>query len=117
MPAALYNLTDIEQGANWSLYLAFQESSGNATDLTGCELKMWIAANYTASPVANLTTSTGGIVITDAANGTATISLAANETANITAGNYRYDLKLIAPDGVTDRELQGGVYVSAQVTK
>ena len=117
MPAALYNLTDIEQGANWSLYLSFEESDGTATNLTGCTLKMWIAANYTATPVANLSTATGGITITNAANGTATISLAANETANITAGNYLYDLKLIAPDGVTDRELQGGVYVSAQVTK
>lgn len=117
MPAALYNLTDIEQGANWSLYLSFEESDGTATNLTGCTLKMWIAANYSAAPVANLSTSSGGITITNAANGTATISLTAAQTSNLTAGNYLYDLKLIAGDGITDRELQGGVYVSAQVTK
>jgi len=117
MPAALYNLTDIEQGANWSLYVSFEESDGTATNLANCTLKMWIAANYTATPVANLSTTTGGITITDAANGTAAIGLTSAQTSNITAGNYLYDLKLIASDGVTDRELQGGVYVSPQVTK
>ena len=117
MPAAQYNITDVEQGADWSLYLTFQESDETPTSLANCTIKMAIAANYTANPVANLSTTSGGIVITDAANGTATVSLTAAQTSNITAGNYLYDLKLINAAGITDREIQGGVLIAPQVTK
>lgn len=116
MPAGLYNITDIKQGADWFLYLAFLEEDGTATSLANCTLQMMVRADYASSPVANLTTS-NGITITNAANGTATIALTAAQTANIAAGGYMFDLKMVNAAGVADFEIEGGVQVAASVTR
>jgi hypothetical protein len=119
MAAGSYQIVDIEQGADWNLYLIFQEANGTATNLTGCSLKMKIKTDYTANNgtlVANLTTPSGGISITSLVGGLATATMAAAFTANLTAGNYLYDLKLISPTGLIDREFQGGAVVLPGVT-
>lgn len=116
MPAGLYNISDVKQGADWYLYLTFQESDGTPTNLANCTLKMQVKADYTANAVATLSSATGGIAITSAANGTATATLTAAQTANITAGNYIYDLKLTTAAGVADFEVEGGFVVEPSVT-
>lgn len=119
MSAALFTIDDIEQGADWRLYLTFQNADGTALSLAGSSLRMQIRTDYSDNSgaiVANLTSSSGGITITSTANGTATVSLTAAQTANLTGGDYLYDLKLIDATGVVDRELQGGVHVSPGVT-
>ena len=119
MSAASYQIVDIEQGADWNLYLIFQEANGTATDLTGCSLKMKIKTNYTENNgtlVANLTSPSGGISITSLTGGLATVTMPASTTANLTSGNYLYDFKLISPTGLVDREFQGGAVVLPGVT-
>lgn len=119
MSAGLLNIDDIEQGADWRLLLIFQEIDGTPTNLTGCSLKMQIRSDYfdaNGTMVANLSTSTGGITITSAANGTATIAFTAAQTANIAAGNYYHDLFLIDATGTIDKDFTGGVVVLPRVT-
>lgn len=117
MPAGLYNVTDVKQGADWYLYLEFQEENGTPTNLANCTLQMQVRADYTANTVASLSSATGGITITSTANGTATATLTAAQTANITAGGYIYDLKLINAANVADFEVEGGFQVAASVTR
>jgi hypothetical protein len=119
MAAGSYQIVDIEQGADWNLYLIFQEANGTATNLTGCSLKMKIKTNYTENNgtlVANLTSPSGGISITSLTGGLVTVTMPASTTANLTSGNYVYDLKLISPTGLVDREIQGGAVVLPGVT-
>ena len=116
MPAGLYNIVDVKNGADWFLYLNFQESDGTPTNLANCTMKMQVKADYATAAVATLSTATGGITINSAANGTATATLTAAQTANITAGNYIYDLKLTNSAGVADFEVEGGFTVAGSVT-
>lgn len=119
MAAGSYQIVDIEQGADWNLYLIFQEANGTATDLTGFSLRMKIKTNYTENNgvlVANLTSPSGGISVTSLTGGLAIVTMTATTTANLTSGNYLYDLKLISPTGLVDREFQGGAVVLPGVT-
>lgn len=120
MSAGLYTINDIEQGADWALYLAFQEANGTATNLTGCSLRMKIKTDYTSNngtTVANLTSPSGGITITSAINGTVSVAMPASQTANLTAGDYVYDLKLIMPSGAVEYEIRGRAAVLPSVTE
>jgi hypothetical protein len=116
MSAAFYEISDMEQGADWSLLLSIQNADGTPTNLSGCLLKMQIRSTYGADPVATLSTTSGGIVITSASNGNVTISMSAAQLAAIPAGNYLYDLKLTDGTGKTARTIQGGALISPQVT-
>lgn len=116
MPAGLYNITDVKQGADWFLYISFVEENGTPTNLANCTLKMMVKADYNSNATATLSTATGGITISDAANGTATIALSAATTSNLTAGNYIYDLKLTNASGIADFEVEGGFTVAGSVT-
>ena len=120
MSAGLYTINDIEQGADWALYLTFQEANGTATNLTGYSLRMKIKTDYTSNngtTVANLTSPSGGISITSAINGTVSVTMPASQTANITAGDYVYDLKLISNTGAVDYEIRGGLAILPSVTE
>lgn len=116
MGAAQFNLDPIEQGADWFLYLTFQEEDGSPTNLTGCDLHLQIRSDYGVAPVVDISVSGGGIAINEAANGTATGHVSWSQSANITGGNYIYDLKLISATGIRDRELKGGIPIDPQVT-
>jgi hypothetical protein len=120
MSAGLYTINDIEQGADWALYLTFQEANGTATNLTGCSLRMKIKTDYTSNngtTVANLTSPSGGISITSAINGAVAVTMPASQTANLTAGDYVYDLKLISNTGAVDYEIMGGLAILPSVTE
>lgn len=117
MSAAYYQITDIEQGADWALYLNFQNTDGTPLNLTGCTIKMQIRSDYGVTPVATLSTATGGITVTSATGGTATVALTATQTTAIAGGNYLYDIKVTNASGTVVRTVEGGAYVSPQVTQ
>jgi hypothetical protein len=120
MSAANYLINDIEKGADWSLYISFQEANGTATNLSGCTLRMKIKTDFTSNngtTIANLTSTTGGITILSATDGTAMIAMPASQTSNLTAGNYVYDLKLIATTGAVEYEIRGGATILQSVTE
>ena len=117
MPAADIDLT-IEQGATWSLPLTYQTTNGTAINLTGSLVRMQARQSYAANiTIISLSTATGGITFTSAANGTFAALISANDTANLPPGIYPYDLELVLPDGTVARLLSGSISVSAEVTR
>jgi len=120
MSAAYFLINDIEKGADWSLYITFQEVDGTATNLTGCSLRMKIKTDFTSNngtTIANLTSATGEITILSAINGTTVIAMPSSQTSNLTAGNYVYDLKLITTTGAVEYEIRGGATILQSVTE
>jgi hypothetical protein len=115
MPAGNYDL-NIEQGATLSRPLVWKDGAGDRVDLTGYSARMQIRNTYDAPVLLELTSGDGSLIITPKA-GMVTIFIDANTTAAITWTKGRYDLELVASDGVVTRLLEGAVYVSREITK
>jgi hypothetical protein len=86
-----------------------------ALDLTGYSARLQVRESYSASSaVLSLTTGTG--ITLGGTAGTIDLLVASTATADLTPGQYVYDLELV--NGTTvDRWLQGEFVVSAEVTR
>lgn len=92
----------IDQGTTFSTDFALTDDYGNKLQLSGytvtAQMRKWYSSiNATA-------TFTTGI---DVANAVVTIGLSANQTGNITAGRYVYDVKL--SDSLSSSRLVEGI--------
>jgi tRNA threonylcarbamoyladenosine modification (KEOPS) complex Pcc1 subunit len=78
---------------------------------------MHVRSNVTANTTAiTLTTENSRITLGGAA-GTVTLTIAATDTANLTAGLYVYDLELVSSANVVTRLIEGNFNVKAEVTR
>lgn len=101
----------IDQGSTYSVNLDLTDENGDVIDLTGYTANSQIRKWYTSlTSAATFTTSI------NAASGELTLSLTANQTSNLVAGRYVYDVE-IDQNGVISRIVEGIVTVTPQVTK
>lgn len=118
MQPATIDLT-IYQGSTFSQ--AFQWKTGNPptpVNLTGYTARMQIREKLTSpTPIITLTTENGGIVITDAENGSFSLEISATDTAALSFKSAVYDLEFISPSGFVRRLFEGGVTLSPEVTR
>lgn len=101
----------IDQGASFETSLNLTDDNGNAIDLSGYTGAGQIRKHYSSSTAVNLTINLGG------ANGTVTMSLTANATANMAAGRYVYDIEVTDSGNSVTRVIEGIVTVTPQVTR
>jgi len=101
----------IDQGASFETTVNLIDDEGDAVDLTGYSAAGQIRKHYTSSSATNITIVLGG------ANGTVTMALSANATANLVAGKYLYDVEVTDPSSIISRILEGIVTVTPQVTR
>lgn len=80
---------NIYRGDSATLYLTVTDSDGEAFDLTGYTIKFTATGRVTISKTSAVG---GGIEITNAAGGLATITLLTTDTA--TVGEYSYDVEI-----------------------
>ena len=112
--AGTYNIT-MDQGAQWTLTVVYEDSNGNPINLTGYTARMQLRKKFD-STTAVLTLATGGQGITiTGPTGTIAITATDEQTGTIDGGLYVYDLEL-DNGGVITRLIQGQVTVSPQVT-
>lgn len=116
MTAGTYDII-VEQGATFTLAMTWKDSAGSAVNLTGYTARMQVrpAADSTGT-LLTLTTENGRIALGGAA-GTITLTVAASDTAALTAGTGVYDIELVSGGGVVTRLLQGSVTISREVTR
>ena len=116
MTAGIYNFT-IDQGAEYTTTIVYQNPNGTPIDLTGYSAAMQLREQSTSpNPAAlTLTSPSGGIVITPLA-GQLDITITTAQTGALDARFYVYDLELTL-SGVVTRIIQGQITVSAQVTQ
>jgi hypothetical protein len=135
----LSNKYDISmwQGSTFGMTVQVLDSNNVSQNISSDSLRMQIRSTYDAANAEEtLTTSNGEITITDGANGTFHVELAASRTANLDVDlstlvsvklnetstvkiprqNYVYDLELITANNVT-KILYGTVYVYGEVTR
>ena len=107
----------VEQGAVLNRLITWKDANGIAMNLTGFSARLAIKTAYdVAGYTFEMTTSNGRIILGGVA-GTITLYASANDTDDIGAGSYVYDLKLIpASSADAVRILQGDFVVTPQVT-
>jgi hypothetical protein len=102
----------IDQGTDFSNNLTLEADDGSAVNIAGfvfsCQMR---TSYYTANATANI-----AVTVTDAANGIATMSMSAANTANIYAARYVYDVKVVDSFGNTSRLVHGIITVTPQAT-
>ena len=101
----------IDQGSTYSVTLDLTDENGDVIDLNGYVANSQIRKWYTSStPAATFATSI------NASSGELQLSLNANQTSNLVAGRYVYDVEL-NNNGIISRIVEGIVTVTPQVTK
>jgi hypothetical protein len=98
----------IDQGATFSIVVDLKDTNDEPLIVDGYIANAALRKAYGAS---NSVIFTANI-----ANGSLTLSLTANQTANIVAGRYVYDAKLTDSLGIISRPLEGVVTVTPGVT-
>jgi len=101
----------IDQGASYSTNIDILDEYGIAIDLTSYTGAAQMRKHYTSSNSVSFSVDLGG------ADGTVTLSLSANATANIASGRYVYDVELTSSSGEVSRVLEGIVTVTPNVTR
>jgi hypothetical protein len=112
--AGIYNIT-MDQGAQWTLQVDYDNNNGTPFNLTGYTARMQVRPKFGSdNAVLTLSSVTGGIVITPL-TGTLNLTATTVQTGAIPGGFYVYDLE-IDSGGVVTRLMQGQVTVRDQVT-
>lgn len=101
----------IDQGSSFSTSIDLTDTDNNVIDLTGFTGVAQMRKHYTSSNSVPFT------VTVSAAEGTLSLALTANATANIVAGRYVYDVELTDSYGTVSRIVEGIVTVTPNVTR
>lgn len=101
----------IDQGASYSTTIDILDENGVSMNLSGYTGAAQMRKHYTSSNATNFSVEIQGV------DGTVTLSLSANATANLSSGRYVYDVELTSDSGVISRVLEGIVTVTPNVTR
>ena len=103
----------IDQGATFESVINLTNDDGTAMNLDSTSFSSQIRKSYFSTNItANVT-----VTIDDAANGQVRLAVDAANTANIKAGRYLYDLKMVTANNTTIRIVEGIATVTPQVTQ
>lgn len=101
----------IDQGTSFQSVLNYRDDNQDPINLTGYTGAGQIRKHYSSSNSTSFTITLGG------ANGTVTLALSANTTANLVSGRYVYDIEITNGSGLVSRIFEGIVTVTPQVTR
>ena len=102
-----------DQGTNFSYTLDLSNDDGTALNVAGYTFASSIRKSYYSSGVtANLS-----VTVLNAANGNVQLSMNSATTANIKAGRYLYDVKMVDNSNTTFRIIEGIITIYPQITK
>tara|TARA_B100001564_G_C20471059_1_gene592648 strand:- start:429 stop:770 length:342 start_codon:yes stop_codon:yes gene_type:complete len=111
--AAIANLT-IDQGATFTSDVTVKDANGNAFNLTGYTALARMAKGYSSTRTRTVMTCS---ISGDPTTGIVTVSLTADQTANLEEGRYVYDLEILQTSTSTiTRVIEGIITVRPQVS-
>ena len=104
----------LDQGSNFNNIIYLTDDTTNAAVNTyGFTASSQLRRSYySANASGNIT-----LAFSNTANGEISMSMTANQTANLKAGRYVFDIKTTNPSGVVSRILEGTITVLPQVTR
>ena len=110
---AAYTELYVDQGTDFDSSIDLVADDGTPINVASYVFTSQIRKSYySTNPTANIS-----ITILDAANGNVKMSMNATTTANIAAGRYLYDVKMIDSSNTTTRLVEGIITVNPQVTR
>jgi hypothetical protein len=101
----------IDQGTSYSTSLTLVNEEGVSANLSGYSANSQIRKTFSSSNAHTFSTTI------DTASSVIILSLTANQTANIVAGRYVYDVFLTDTVGIVSRIVEGIVTVTPRVTR
>lgn len=101
----------IDQGATFETVLTLTDEDGNILDLSSSNAASQMRKSYSSSLAAQFSTSI------NVSAGEITLSLSANQTGNLVAGRYVYDVELTDAANSVTRIVEGIVTINPQVTR
>ena len=103
----------VDQGSTFESTIDLVSDNGAVINVAGYVFTGQIRKSYySTNPTANLT-----LAIMDAANGNVKVSMTAATTANIKAGRYLYDIKMVDTSNSATRLVEGVITITPQVTR
>jgi len=109
---AIYSNLTVDQGSTFKANIDVTDSDGNELDLTGYTVAGQIRKSYYSLTQVNFTA-----FVSNPVNGTIEISLTSEQTNNMKAGRYVYDVEITSASGDITRVLEGQVEVTPGVTR
>lgn len=110
---ASYLELSCDQGSNFSVNLDLTNDDGSTINVTNYTFSSSIRKSYySANVTANI-----NITVANASSGNVVLSMNSATTANIRAGRYLYDVKMLKPDTTVTRVIEGIITVSPQITQ
>ena len=113
MTAGKYNML-IEQGATFSLPITWRDSALTPVDNSAYTARAKIRKTPLGPEVLVFTTENGRITL-GGADGVITLAMPADETEDLIAGEYVYDLEMVNGGSVT-RLIEGRCTIRQEVT-
>jgi len=110
MAAGKYDLV-VDQGADFALALTLTKA-GSAINLDGYTARAHIRATKESSNYTPFAFS-----FTDRSAGKVTMSLSSSASSNMSAGQYLYDLEIVASTDAVTRILEGKVTLIREITR
>jgi len=102
-----------DQGTDFSVNLDLTNDDGSTINVDSYTFSSSIRKSYYSSNVtANLT-----VTVANASSGNVVLSMNAATTANIVAGRYLYDIKMVRSDSSVSRVVEGIITVFPQITQ
>lgn len=102
----------IDQGSTYSVEIQLSDQNGDPLDLNGyaanAQIRKWYSSSTPAAVFnANINSYSSSI----------TLTLTANQTSNLVAGRYVYDVETTSPANTISRLVEGIITVTPQVTR
>lgn len=101
----------VDQGTTFSTTITVTDDEGTPLTLTNYTGAAQMRKHYTSSNATSFSVSVNN------STGEITLALTANQTSNLVAGRYVYDVELTDANSAVSRIVEGIVTVTPQVTK
>lgn len=116
MRPANYDL-ELWQGQTFNFVLVWKDSTGSPINLTGYSGRMQLRPTVMAEVVFTELSTENGKMTFDHPNGRISLTLSAEETAQIKSKNAVYDLEIFNAEGEVRRLMEGKVLIHREVTR
>lgn len=100
----------VDQGTTFSTQITFNDENGNTINFSSYTGAAQLRKHFTSS-------NSTSFAVSLTSNGIVTLSLTANQTGNLVAGRYVYDLEVTDAANVISRLIEGIVTVTPNVTR
>lgn len=100
----------VDQGSTFSTSITFNDENGNTINFSSYSGAAQMRKHFTSS-------NSTSFAVSLTSNGVVTLSLTANQTGNLVAGRYVYDLEVTDAANVISRLIEGIVTVTPNVTR